>query len=66
MPGATGFTLRRIHTVGWDVAVTDEGAVFVEGNRRAGFDLVQMSSRRGRKDVLKRAVEISGVKIKVR
>lgn len=55
----------RIHTVGWDVAVTEEGAVFVEGNRRAGFDLVQMSSRRGRKDVLKRAVEISGVKVRV-
>lgn len=32
---------EHIHAVGWDVAVTPEGSTFVEGNRRAGWVLVQ-------------------------
>ena len=47
----------HIHLVGWDVAVTPEGCTFVEGNRRAGFDLVQMTSRRGRKDIFRSCLE---------
>lgn len=42
----------NIHVVGWDVAVTEEGATFIEGNRRPGFDLVQVLSKRGRKDIM--------------
>lgn len=43
----------NIHVVGWDVAITPEGPTFVEGNRRPGFDLPQMTSCRGRKDILR-------------
>ncbi len=43
----------KIHVVGWDVAVTQDGVTFIEGNRRPGFDLVQVPSRRGRKDIMR-------------
>lgn len=43
----------NIHVVGWDVAITPEGPTFVEGNRRPGFDLPQMTSHRGRKDIMR-------------
>ncbi|MBR5227221.1 MAG: hypothetical protein IKV94_01095 [Clostridia bacterium] len=42
----------NIHVVGWDVAVTENGATFVEGNRRPGFDLVQVLYDKGRKDIM--------------
>lgn len=47
------FVNPHIHVVGWDVAITPDGPVFVEGNRRPGFDIVQMTSRRGRRDILR-------------
>lgn len=37
----------KIHVVGWDVAITPDGPTFVEGNRRAGFDLPQVVSDHG-------------------
>lgn len=49
---------QHIHVVGWDVAVTEEGATFIEGNRRPGFDLVQVLSKRGRKDMMRHCLEI--------
>lgn len=48
----------KIHVVGWDVAVTKDGAVFIEGNRRPGFDLVQVLSKRGRKDIMRHCLNI--------
>lgn len=42
----------KIHMVGWDVAVTEDGCTFIEGNRRAGWDLPQVLFGRGRKDVM--------------
>ncbi len=49
---------ENIHLVGWDVAVTENGATFIEGNRRPGFDLVQVLSKRGRKDIMRHCLNI--------
>ncbi len=48
---------EHIHVVGWDVAVTKEGCTLIEGNRRPGFDIVQVTSRRGRKDLMRHVLE---------
>lgn len=42
---------NKILVVGWDVAISDKGPVIIEGNRRPGFDLVQVLSG-GRKDIV--------------
>lgn len=42
----------KILVVGWDVAITDKGPLIIEGNRRPGFDVVQVASRRGRIDII--------------
>ena len=42
---------ENIKVVGWDVAITPDGATFIEGNRRPGWDLVQVVYNRGRKDL---------------
>ena len=49
---------NNIHMVGWDVALTDEGATLIEGNRRPGFDLIQVLSKRGRKDIMRHCLDI--------
>ncbi len=46
----------HIMVTGWDVAVTPEGPLFVEGNRRPGFDLPQVACGRGRKDIVRTAL----------
>ena len=48
----------HIHVVGWDVAVTEDSATFIEGNRRPGFDLVQVLSKRGRIDIMEHCLNI--------
>ncbi len=47
----------KILVVGWDVAITDDGPLIIEGNRRPGFDLVQVASRRGRMDIIRYVLE---------
>lgn len=42
----------KILVVGWDVAISDKGPVIIEGNRRPGFDIVQVLDDRGRKDIV--------------
>lgn len=49
---------ENIHVVGWDVALTDSGVTIIEGNRRPGFDLIQVLSKRGRKDIMNHCLEI--------
>ena len=34
----------KILVVGWDVAISEDGPVIIEGNRRPGFDIVQVLS----------------------
>lgn len=42
----------KILVVGWDVAISDQGPVIIEGNRRPGFDMVQVLDDRGRQDMV--------------
>ena len=42
----------KILVVGWDVAISDRGPVIIEGNRRPGFDIVQVLDDRGRLDIM--------------
>jgi len=46
----------RIMVIGWDVSITPAGPIFVEGNRRPGFDMPQVTSQRGRKDIITAAL----------
>ena len=48
----------NIHVVGWDVAVTEDGCTFIEGNRRPGFDLVQVLYNKGKKDIMRYCLNI--------
>ena len=42
--------LGGIRLIGWDIAVTDAGAVIVEPNYTPDFDMLQMADRRGMLD----------------
>lgn len=42
----------KILVIGWDVAITPEGPVLIEGNRRPGFGLSQVLGDRGRMDII--------------
>ncbi|MBQ7329633.1 MAG: hypothetical protein IJX01_06985 [Oscillospiraceae bacterium] len=42
----------QIHFIGWDVAITPDGPLLIEGNRGSGFDLPQVLAKRGLKDML--------------
>lgn len=47
---------QNTHVVGWDIALTPEGATFVSGSCTPRFDSIQLASRRGRKDILRNAL----------
>ena len=42
----------KILVIGWDVAITPDGPVLIEGNRRPGFGLSQVLDDRGRMDII--------------
>lgn len=42
----------NIHIVGWDVAISENGPLIIEGNRGPGFDLVQILLNKGTKYML--------------
>lgn len=46
----------RIMVIGWDVAITTDGPVFIEANRRPGFDLPQVLYGRGLKEITEKAL----------
>lgn len=60
---------QEVNAIGWDVAITKEGPTFIEGNRGPGYDLVQILSKRGRKDILRSVLaevsEQTGKKYKI-
>ena len=41
-----------ILVVGWDVAISENGPLMIEGNRRPGFVLPQVAEGRGRLDIM--------------
>ena len=43
----------HILVVGWDVAISENGPVLIEGNRRPGFGLSQVLDDRGRMDIIR-------------
>lgn len=47
----------KILVVGWDVAITPNGPIIIEGNRRPGFDLVQVLEGKGRMDIVRNVLE---------
>ncbi len=46
----------RIKVVGWDVAIKKDGPILIEGNRRPGFDLIQVVCKRGRRDIINKVL----------
>ena len=42
----------NVNIVGWDVAISKNGPLIIEGNRGPGFDLVQVLLKKGTKYML--------------
>ena len=42
----------HILVVGWDIALSENGPVIIEGNRRPGFDLPQVLADQGLKCIM--------------
>ncbi|MDD2180820.1 MAG: sugar-transfer associated ATP-grasp domain-containing protein [Bacilli bacterium] len=44
----------KIHVVGWDVAITENGPLIIEGNRGPGWDIVQVTLNKGGKYMIRK------------
>lgn len=43
---------EHILVIGWDIALSENGPLIIEGNRRPGMDLMQVLADHGRKDMV--------------
>ena len=43
---------NHILVIGWDIALSENGPLIIEANRRPGMDLMQVLADRGRKDMI--------------
>ena len=48
------FEIPEVGYIGWDVAITPTGPVFVEGNELPGYNLYQLPLRKARKSAAER------------
>lgn len=53
----------KILVIGWDVAISENGPVLIEGNRRPGFGMSQVLDDRGRMDIVNDVLSDLGKKI---
>ena len=44
--------IPEVNIIGWDVAITDNGPLIIEGNNGPGFDLIQVVLKKGTKYML--------------
>ena len=47
----------KVNMVGWDIAISKDGPLRIEGNRGPGFDLVQVLLKKGTKYMLDELLE---------
>ena len=54
MTCAAALVNDNVNIVGWDVGITDDGPVIIEGNRGPGMDIIQVLYKRGVKPDLEK------------
>ena len=57
----------NVNIIGWDIAISKDGPVIIEGNRGPGMDIIQMLYKRGvKKDLEQIKQEILNSKLESR